>query len=132
MGHRWSGDYQRGKFQAIHCVKENELNLAQGRHEHATTDFPSPDGKTKVIEFSTSPLSQFSASPLDQYFQPLEKMYEQIEETDVNVHHHADGTSKFGAFHFDTSNNEEWNVGFELIVDGKQEWTKNASFPRKG
>ncbi|KAJ8097256.1 PhoD-like phosphatase-domain-containing protein [Lipomyces tetrasporus] len=39
--------------------------LSGDRHEHAATLFPSPDGTSKVIEFSTSPLSQF--------YQPFER-----------------------------------------------------------
>lgn len=92
----------------------------QDRHEHATTEFPSPDGASTVIEFSISPLSQF--------YQPFERTYRQIEDTDVAVHSHPWGISKFGAFHFDTSRDDEWIVDFELIVDGKKAWSKRLTF----
>jgi alkaline phosphatase D len=98
------------------------LTYHQDRHEHATTEFPSPDGKSKVIEFSTSPLSQF--------YQPFERMYQQIEDTDVAIYHHPWGISKFGAFHFDTSRENKWTVEFELIVDGRKVWSTVVHFPR--
>lgn len=96
------------------------LRIWQDRHEHATTEFPSPEGKAKVVELSTSPLSQF--------YQPFRRTYQQFEESDVEVFSHPKGTSKFGIFHFDTFN-ETRRVIFELIVDGTEIWRTSVDFP---
>ena len=67
-----------------------------------------------MIEFSTSPLSQF--------YQPFDRQYRQVEDSDVMVKSHPYGVSKFGVFNFDTSDELIWKVGFELVVDGIKEW----------
>lgn len=68
----------------------------------------------KVIEFSTSPLSQF--------YQPFDRKYQQIESTDVEIYSHPFGISKFGVLTFDSSLKDHLTVEFELIVDGKSTW----------
>ncbi|KAK9319083.1 PhoD-like phosphatase-domain-containing protein [Lipomyces orientalis] len=96
--------------------------LSGDRHEHATTLFPSPDGKSKVIEFSTSPLSQF--------YQPFERRYQQIENTDVALYSHPYGISKFGSLTFDTSSPDIWTLGFELVINGMDVWNYNWTLSR--
>lgn len=80
--------------------------------------FPSPAGKGNgnVIEFSTSPLSQF--------YQPFERTYSQVEDSDVMVYSHPWGNSKFGIFEWDTRSDDrgEWRMKFELVVDGVKVW----------
>ncbi|CZR58549.1 uncharacterized protein PAC_08441 [Phialocephala subalpina] len=93
---------------------EGVVVISGDRHEHATTKFQAPDGKSNVVEFSTSPLSQF--------YQPFDRQYRQDEETDVMIKYHPFGVSKFGVFNFDTSNATQWKVEFELVVDGVKEW----------
>ncbi|KAK9365200.1 PhoD-like phosphatase-domain-containing protein [Lipomyces kononenkoae] len=91
--------------------------LSGDRHEHATTLFPSPEGKSNVIEFSTSPLSQF--------YQPFERQYREIESTDVAIYSHPQGMSKFGSLTFDTSLPGILDLQFTLIVHGKGVWEYN-------
>ncbi|KAG9959181.1 Metallo-dependent phosphatase, partial [Aureobasidium melanogenum] len=119
----WAGYlHERQKILQAMWETQGVIIISGDRHEHATTELPSLDGKNKVIEFSTSPLSQF--------YQPFERMYQQIEDTDIAVYHHPWGISKFGAFHFDTSQENEWTVEFELIVDGRKVWSMLVHFPR--
>ncbi|KAF8859991.1 hypothetical protein BDZ45DRAFT_741846 [Acephala macrosclerotiorum] len=76
---------------------ERVVVISGDRHEHPTTKFPAPDGNSNVVEFSTSPLSQF--------YQPFDRQYRQEEESDVvMMKYHPFGVSKFGVFNFDTSN----------------------------
>ncbi|KAK9384337.1 hypothetical protein V1515DRAFT_589286 [Lipomyces mesembrius] len=89
------------------------------RHEHATTVFPSHDGTSKVIEFSTSPLSQF--------YQPFDRQYRQVENTDVVIYSHPHGISELRSLTFDTSLPGIWNLGFELEVNGKNAWSYKRS-----
>ncbi|KAH0265595.1 Metallo-dependent phosphatase, partial [Aureobasidium melanogenum] len=119
----WAGYlHERQKILQSMWETQGVIISSGDRHEHATTEFPSPDGKKKVVEFSTSPLSQF--------YQPFERMYQQIEDTDVAIYHHPWGISKFGALHFDTSHQDEWKVKFELIVDGRKVWYTEIGFPQ--
>ncbi|KAL2065940.1 hypothetical protein VTL71DRAFT_3610 [Oculimacula yallundae] len=96
---------------------EGVVIISGDRHEHATTRFPCPAPcrtNSTVIEFSTSPLSQF--------YQPFERQYRQIEDTDIMIHSHAHGVSKFGVFNFNTRDEKFWRVGFGLVVDGVMAW----------
>ncbi|KAJ5148409.1 PhoD-like phosphatase [Penicillium atrosanguineum] len=111
----WAGYlFERQQLLEIMWQTEGVIIISGDRHEHATTLFPSPENKTNVIEFSTSPLSQF--------FQPLERTYKQVENTDVKVYTHAWGSSKFGALEFNTMDQTSLKVHFDLIVDGLKVW----------
>jgi hypothetical protein len=54
--------------------------------KYAITAFPSPDGKSNDVEFSTSLLSQF--------YEQFKRSYMQVEDTDVEVFYQH-GVSKF-------------------------------------
>lgn len=54
----------------------------------------------------------------------------EIEETDVSIHSHPWGSSKFGAVTFDTFEKKKLNVHYRLVVDGKQVWEYNWAFKR--
>ena len=85
--------------------------------------FPAKEKDEKpVIEFSTSPLSQF--------FEPFERLHKEIEDTDVSIFAHAFGNSKFGFITFDTSDPEVWEIHYDLIVDGKKIWQKDWIFTK--
>ncbi|KAH7317098.1 PhoD-like phosphatase [Stachybotrys elegans] len=91
------------------------LILSGDRHEHATTLFPATiPGEQSVIEFSTSPLNQF--------FEPFSRHHREIEKTDISIHSHPWGTSKFGVVTFDTSKQDTLDVFYNLIVDGQETW----------
>ncbi|KAK9336146.1 PhoD-like phosphatase-domain-containing protein [Lipomyces starkeyi] len=117
-GYLWERQFLLEKMWAT----EGVVVLSGDRHEHATTLFPSPDGTSKVIEFSTSPLSQF--------YQPFDRQYRQVEDTDVAMYSHPHGISKFGSLTFDTSSPGIWNLGFELVVNGKNAWSYNWTLSR--
>ncbi|WVQ83287.1 hypothetical protein IAT38_005426 [Cryptococcus sp. DSM 104549] len=92
--------------------------ISGDRHEHGTTLFPPPASSphpysSSVIEFSTSPLSMF--------YQPWARAYIPHLPTDVPIHVHWEGYSRFGVFDFDTSNGEQ-KVVFKHMVAGEQEW----------
>lgn len=79
----------------------------------ATVKFPPPVGYPEshtVVEFSTSPLSFF--------YQPFLREYVSHDETIFNL---PQGSSKFGQFTFDSSQ-EEWTIVFDLVVDGAKTW----------
>ncbi|KAF6829128.1 alkaline phosphatase family protein [Colletotrichum plurivorum] len=97
--------------------------LSGDRHEHATTLFPPKgDGDKPIIEFSTSPLNQF--------YEPFDRFHKQIEDTDVSVHSHPWGNSKFGVVSFDTSDDRRLRVDFELVVDGELTWNYTWAYER--
>jgi len=88
--------------------------ISGDRHEHATVKFRPPPGYPEshtVIEFSTSPLSFF--------YQPFLREYVSHDETIFNL---PQGSSKFGQFSFDSSDEQTWIIGFELVVDGAKAW----------
>ena len=100
-------------------------NNFQDRHEHATTIFPGQASDSgSVIEFSTSPLNQF--------FEPFARYHEQIEPSDVSIHHHPRGNSKFGHVIFDSSETRRLAVHYKLIVDGNEVWAYNWTIARDG
>ena len=96
---------------------EGVIIVSGDRHEHATTIFPSPQGKNNVIEFSTSPLSQF--------YQPFERSYQQVEDTDVEIFSYSHGVSKFGVMTFNTTDPTSLTLEFDLIVNGVNIWQYN-------
>ncbi|KAF6803514.1 alkaline phosphatase family protein, partial [Colletotrichum musicola] len=97
--------------------------LSGDRHEHATTLFPpKEDGDKPIIEFSTSPLNQF--------YEPFDRFHKQIEDTDVSVHSHPWGNSKFGVVSFDTSDDRRLRVDYELVVDGELIWNYTWAYER--
>ncbi|RDW61995.1 hypothetical protein BP6252_11428 [Coleophoma cylindrospora] len=119
----WAGYlWERQQLLEVMWATDGVVILSGDRHEHATTEFPSPDGKKSVVEFSTSPLSQF--------FQPFDRQYRQIEVTDIELFSHPYGVSKFGVLKFDTTSRKTWHLDFELIVDGKGIWNKRISLER--
>jgi hypothetical protein len=91
----------------------------QDRHKHATTAFPALNGGPDAVKFSTSPLNQFV--PPSKGFAQGGK-YKQIESTDIAIYHHRHGTSMFGAFAFDTSDEDTLTLEFKLIDDGHKVW----------
>ncbi|KAL6362876.1 hypothetical protein LRP88_04190 [Fusarium phalaenopsidis] len=94
------------------------------RHEHATTKFPPKnEGEMPVIEFSTSPLNQF--------YEPFDRFHEEIEDTDISIHSHPWGTSKFGVVSFDTSNKDRLLLHYDLVVDGSMVWQYDWEVQRK-
>ncbi|KAK7470526.1 hypothetical protein VKT23_001951 [Stygiomarasmius scandens] len=99
--------------------------ISGDRHEHATVKFPPPTTspyppQNTIIEFSTSPLSFF--------FQPVAREYTSHEPTDVTVHHEYCGSSKFGVFEFDSSDEQRWVVHFKLVIDGVHRWDYNHTW----
>ncbi|KAJ5245805.1 PhoD-like phosphatase [Penicillium chermesinum] len=119
----WAGYLsERQQLLEIMWQSEGVVIISGDRHEHATTLFPSPNNKTNVIEFSTSPLSQF--------FQPMQRTYKQVENTDVEVYTHAWGSSKFGVLEFNTTDDSSLHVHFDLIVDGRKVWYFDWSLGR--
>ncbi|KAI5199388.1 Metallo-dependent phosphatase [Aureobasidium subglaciale] len=119
----WAGYlYEREKILTQMWSVGGGIIISGDRHEHATTEFPSPDGTANVIEFSTSPLSQF--------YQPFVRSYQQVEDTDIEIYSHPKGTSKFGALHFDTSG-DIVHVAFELVVDGGTTWNRTFDLHAK-
>ncbi|PVH74694.1 PhoD-like phosphatase [Cadophora sp. DSE1049] len=120
----WAGYlFERQKMLEAMWRTEGVVVVSGDRHEHATTHFPSPDGQSNVIEFSTSPLSQF--------YQPFERQYRQEEDSDIMVYSHPYGVSKFGVFDFDTTDATVWRVGFGLVVDGVRVWEYEWSAERR-
>ncbi|KAK9491675.1 PhoD-like phosphatase-domain-containing protein [Lipomyces doorenjongii] len=109
----WRGPEAKDKMWAT----EGVVILSGDRHDHATTMFPSPE-TSKVIEFSTSPLSQFY------------QQYRQVENADVVIHSHRYGISKSGSLTFDTSSPGIWNLGFELVANSKHAWSYNWTLSR--
>jgi alkaline phosphatase D len=67
-----------------------------------------------VVEFSTSPLSFFH--------QPWKREYQAHLPTDVPIHVEWKGTSRFGVFDFDVTDDHA-KVNFTLVVDGKEDWS---------
>lgn len=88
----------------------------QDRHEHATTIFPArSDTEKDVIEFSTSPLSQF--------FEPFARHYREVDPTtDRSVYNWPWGNSKFGVTTFDTTDPKVLRLKYKLVVDGELNW----------
>ncbi|KAF4444510.1 alkaline phosphatase d [Fusarium austroafricanum] len=112
----WSGFLWEREI-ILDTMKQNggAIILSGDRHEHATTKFPPKDpGDKPVIEFSTSPLNQF--------YEPFDRFYKEIEETDISIHSHPWGTSKFGRVTFDTTEENRFQVHYDLIVDGLKVW----------
>ncbi|KAH8175029.1 phoD-like phosphatase domain-containing protein [Sarocladium implicatum] len=113
----WAGylserDYLLDKMKAT----EGVIILSGDRHEHATTIFPAlVPGQSPVIEFSTSPLSQF--------YEPFDRQFKDVNPTtDQNVYHWAWGNSKFGVAEFDTTDPRTLKLHYKLVVDGKLHW----------
>ncbi|KAJ7248237.1 PhoD-like phosphatase-domain-containing protein [Mycena haematopus] len=111
----WAGylDEREVILQALWRVGGGVI-ISGDRHEHATVKFRPPPGYPEshtVIEFSTSPLSFF--------YQPFLREYVSHDETIFNL---PQGSSKFGQFLFDSSDEAKWKIGFELIVDGEKAW----------
>ncbi|KAL4886452.1 PhoD-like phosphatase-domain-containing protein [Aspergillus karnatakaensis] len=122
----WAG-YLTERREILEVMWETEgvLIITGDRHEHATTAFPAPGtNDTRVIEFSTSPLSQF--------VNPFVKDYSQVDESDRAIYYHHEGLSKFGSFTFDTSDSKVWTMEFELIVDGEKAWSYTVEQRKPG
>jgi alkaline phosphatase D len=68
---------------------------------------------------------------LNQFYDPFNRYHEQIEDTDIAVHNHYQGNSKFAAVSFDTSDPGRWLIHFELIVDGERVWTYDWEYKKK-
>ncbi|RSM01234.1 hypothetical protein CEP52_008667 [Fusarium oligoseptatum] len=112
----WSG-YLWEREQILDTMKRNggAIILSGDRHEHATTKFPPKNaGEKPVIEFSTSPLNQF--------YEPFDRFHKEIEDTDISIHSHPWGTSKFGVVSFDTTKKDRLLLHYDLIVDGGRVW----------
>ncbi|KAF5005134.1 hypothetical protein FDECE_8391 [Fusarium decemcellulare] len=112
----WSG-YLWEREIILDTMKQNggAVILSGDRHEHATTKFPPKNPVDKaVIEFSTSPLNQF--------YEPFDRFHKEIEETDISIHSHPWGTSKFGIVSFDTTDDTRLLLHYDLVVDGKRVW----------
>ncbi|KAM6530250.1 hypothetical protein FALCPG4_008374 [Fusarium falciforme] len=121
----WSG-YLWEREQILDAMKRNggAIILSGDRHEHATTKFPpNNEGEMPVIEFSTSPLNQF--------YEPFDRFHKEIEDTDISIHSHPWGTSKFGVVSFDTSNKDRLALHYDLIVDGSRVWQYDWEVRRK-
>ncbi|UPK92905.1 hypothetical protein LCI18_003840 [Fusarium solani-melongenae] len=121
----WSG-YLWEREQILDAMKRNggAIILSGDRHEHATTKFPpNNEGEMPVIEFSTSPLNQF--------YEPFDRFHKEIEDTDISIHSHPWGTSKFGVVSFDTSNKDRLTLHYDLIVDGSRVWQYDWEVRRK-
>jgi alkaline phosphatase D len=68
-----------------------------------------------VIEFSTSPLSQF--------FEPFSRSFHEVDPTtDQSVYNWPWGTSKFSVTEFDTTDPRKLKLHFKLVVDGELNW----------
>ena len=68
-----------------------------------------------MIEFSTSPLSQF--------YEPFDRQFQEVNPTtDENVYHWPWGNSKFGVSDFDTTDPGTLKLHYKLVVDGKLHW----------
>ncbi|KAL0939822.1 alkaline phosphatase family protein [Colletotrichum truncatum] len=120
----WSG-YLWEREQVLDMMRRTDgvVILSGDRHEHATTIFPpGRKGGKSIIEFSTSPLNQF--------YEPFSRFHEQIEDTDVSVHSHPWGNSKFGVVFFDTSRQDRLQVDFDLVVDGEKTWNYTWTYER--
>ncbi|KAM0420483.1 hypothetical protein ACHAPT_011778 [Fusarium lateritium] len=121
----WSG-YLWEREQILDAMKQNggAIILSGDRHEHATTKFPPKNAREKpVIEFSTSPLNQF--------YEPFDRFHKEIEATDISIHSHPWGTSKFGVVSFDTTNKGRLLVHYDLVVDGARVWQYDWEVPRR-
>ncbi|KAI8665296.1 PhoD domain-containing protein [Fusarium sp. Ph1] len=121
----WSG-YLWEREKILDAMKWNggAIILSGDRHEHATTKFPPKnEGEMPVIEFSTSPLNQF--------YEPFDRFHEEIEDTDISIHSHPWGTSKFGVVSFDTSNKDRLLLHYDLVVDGSMVWQYDWEVQRK-
>ncbi|KAK7039238.1 hypothetical protein VNI00_010143 [Paramarasmius palmivorus] len=111
----WAGylDEREEIFRELWAVGDGII-VSGDRHEHATVKFPPPVGEYPeshtIIEFSTSPLSFF--------YQPFAREYEDIHDSDVTVHQHWKGVSKFGVFEL-----EKDVARFQLVVDGGVVWS---------
>ncbi|KAF4340438.1 alkaline phosphatase D [Fusarium beomiforme] len=108
----WSGFLWEREL-ILDTMKQNggAIILSGDRHEHATTKFPAKvEGEKPVIEFSTSPLSQF--------YEPFDRFHREIEPTDISIYSHPWGTSKFGRVTFDTTEATKLLLHYDLIVDG--------------
>ncbi|KAL7787067.1 PhoD-like phosphatase [Trichoderma ceciliae] len=121
-GYRW----EREQLLQGMWLTTGVVIISGDRHEHATTVFRSPDSNTtKVIEFSTSPLNQFN--------QPLDKrLYAQVTLTDDPIYYQPVGQSMFGQYNIDTSDDCIWTLKFDLVVDGKNEWSYELEHSRCG
>ncbi|KAF0322174.1 alkaline phosphatase family protein [Colletotrichum asianum] len=120
----WSG-YLHDREQVLDMMRltEGVVILSGDRHEHATTIFPPGDkGGKAIIEFSTSPLNQF--------YEPFTRYHRQIEDTDVSVHSHPWGSSKFGVVSFDTSEDDRLVVDYDLVVQGQKTWNYTWTYQR--
>ncbi|EQB48873.1 PhoD-like phosphatase [Colletotrichum gloeosporioides Cg-14] len=120
----WSG-YLHEREQVLDMMRltEGVVILSGDRHEHATTIFPPGDkGGKAIIEFSTSPLNQF--------YEPFTRYHRQIEDTDVSVHSHPWGSSKFGVVSFDTSEDDRLVVDYDLVVQGQKTWNYTWTYQR--
>ncbi|KAK1846022.1 alkaline phosphatase family protein [Colletotrichum chrysophilum] len=120
----WSG-YLHEREQVLDMMRltEGVVILSGDRHEHATTIFPPGDkGGKAIIEFSTSPLNQF--------YEPFTRYHRQIEDTDVSVHSHSWGSSKFGVVSFDTSEDDRLVVDYDLVVQGQKTWNYTWTYQR--
>ncbi|KAL8401074.1 hypothetical protein RB594_001195 [Gaeumannomyces avenae] len=91
------------------------VTLGGDRHEHATTMFP-------AVKLGDKPVIEFSTSPLNQFYEPFDRYHKQIEATDVSIHLHPWGNSKFDIVTFDTSTKGRLLVRYDLVVDGKKTW----------
>ncbi|KAL8284362.1 hypothetical protein RB597_001602 [Gaeumannomyces tritici] len=112
----WSG-YLWERDVILDVMKETggAVILSGDRHEHATTMFP-------AIKLGDNPVIEFSTSPLNQFYEPFDRYHTQIEDTDVSIHSHPWGNSKFGIVTFDTSTKGWLLVHYDLVVDGKKTW----------
>ncbi|KAJ7484337.1 PhoD-like phosphatase-domain-containing protein [Mycena latifolia] len=111
----WAGYLEEREliFQALWRVGGGII-VSGDRHEHATVKFAPPPAYPEshtIVEFSTSPLSFF--------YQPFLRDYVSHDETIFNL---PQGSSKFGRLTFDSSIEERWTIGFDLVVDGKDTW----------
>ncbi|KAF5660430.1 alkaline phosphatase [Fusarium heterosporum] len=99
--------------------------LSGDRHEFAATRFPPPiDSRwpqsAAAHEFSTSPLNQF-ASPFP--------TYRQTDDEDVMMNYIPGGTSKFGSFSIEKSEDGRSSLHYTLYIDGKETWKRTVDAP---
>ncbi|KAK0384582.1 hypothetical protein NLU13_8668 [Sarocladium strictum] len=119
-GYLWERDWVLERMKAT----EGVVILSGDRHEHATTIFPAHSASQKpVIEFSTSPLSQF--------FESFARHHQEVDPaTDLSVHNWPWGSSKFGIASFDTTDPRVFRLRYRLIVDGKLNWEYDWTMTR--
>lgn len=77
------------------------------------------------------PVIEFSTSPLNQFYEPFDRFHKEIEDTDISIHSHPWGTSKFGAVSFDTTNKDRLLLHYDLVVDGSTVWQYDWEVQRK-